>query len=160
MFNSEDLKYLDPQYFYIIATDAFDVTIMSRNTGHYWYLHNPEYPECGQDFRHVRRQGGDGSAGIAHTSGGCGTGSLWQGGVTAQERRELSAGQSHRGGQRTVLRLAGRTRQPDSDRGPSVGERGILQQTAGHSKTISQRHNNTGVKVFQLQNLRQVNRNF
>lgn len=47
MFNSEDLKYLDPQYFSIIATDAFDVTIMSRNTGHYWYLHNPEYPEQG-----------------------------------------------------------------------------------------------------------------
>ena len=47
MFNSEDLKCLDPQYFIIIATDAFDVTIMSRNTGHYWYLHNPEYPEQG-----------------------------------------------------------------------------------------------------------------
>ena len=42
MFNSEDLKYLDPQYFSIIAMDAFNVTIMSRNTGHYWYLHNPE----------------------------------------------------------------------------------------------------------------------
>ena len=47
MFNAEDLKCLDPHYFSIISTDAFDVTIMSRNTGHYWYLHNPEYPEQG-----------------------------------------------------------------------------------------------------------------
>lgn len=42
MFSSEDMKCLDPQYFSIIVTDAYDVTIMSRNTGHYWYLHNPE----------------------------------------------------------------------------------------------------------------------
>ena len=45
MFSNEDLKCLDPEYFNIITTDAYDVTIMSRNTGHYWYLHNPEYPE-------------------------------------------------------------------------------------------------------------------
>lgn len=45
MFSNEDLKCLDPKYFSIITTDAYDVTIMSRNTGHYWYLHNPEYPE-------------------------------------------------------------------------------------------------------------------
>ena len=47
MFSNEDLKCLDPKYFSIINTDAYDVTIMSRNTGHYWYLHNPEYPEHG-----------------------------------------------------------------------------------------------------------------
>lgn len=47
MFSSEDLKCLDPRYFSVITTDAYDVTIMSRNTGHYWYLHNPEYPEEG-----------------------------------------------------------------------------------------------------------------
>lgn len=47
MFTNEDLKCLDPKYFSIITTDAYDVTIMSRNTGHYWYLHNPEYPEQG-----------------------------------------------------------------------------------------------------------------
>lgn len=35
MFSSEDMKRLDPQYFSIIVTDAYDVTIMSRNTGHY-----------------------------------------------------------------------------------------------------------------------------
>ena len=47
MFDADDLKCLDPKYFNIITTDAYDVTIMSRNTGHYWYLHNPEYPEKG-----------------------------------------------------------------------------------------------------------------
>ena len=47
MFSSEDLKCLDPEYFSIIIADAYDVTVMSRNTGHYWYLHNPEYPEKG-----------------------------------------------------------------------------------------------------------------
>ena len=39
MFSNEDLKCLDPKYFSIIDTDAYDVTIMSRNTGHCWYLH-------------------------------------------------------------------------------------------------------------------------
>lgn len=47
MFSNEDLKCLDPEYFNIITKDAYDVTIMSRNTGHYWYLHNPEYPKQG-----------------------------------------------------------------------------------------------------------------
>lgn len=32
MFSSEDLKCLDPRYFSVITTDAYDVTIMSRNT--------------------------------------------------------------------------------------------------------------------------------
>ena len=32
------------KYFSIISVDDYDVTIMSRNTGHIWYLHNPEYP--------------------------------------------------------------------------------------------------------------------
>ncbi len=44
MFSTEDLKVLDPKYFSIIAVDDYDVTIMSRNTGHIWYIHNPEYP--------------------------------------------------------------------------------------------------------------------
>ena len=47
MFNTEDLKCLDPKYFCIIAVDDYDVTIMSRITGHYWYLHDPEYPREG-----------------------------------------------------------------------------------------------------------------
>lgn len=47
MFNSDDLKCLDPAYFNIIAIDDYDVTIMSRNTGHYWYIHNCEWPDAG-----------------------------------------------------------------------------------------------------------------
>lgn len=43
MFDTNNLSILDPQYFSIIYTDAFDVTIMSRNTGYYWFIHNPEY---------------------------------------------------------------------------------------------------------------------
>ena len=45
MFRNEDLKFLDPHYFNFITRDAYDVMIMSMNTGHYWYLHNPEYRE-------------------------------------------------------------------------------------------------------------------
>lgn len=47
MFNSDDLKCLDPAYFNIIAIDDYDVTIMSRNTGHYGYIHNCEWPDAG-----------------------------------------------------------------------------------------------------------------
>ena len=47
MFSNDDLMWLVPAYFSIITTDAYDVTIKSRNTGHYWYLHNLEYPDQG-----------------------------------------------------------------------------------------------------------------
>lgn len=42
MFSNDDLKCLDPEYFIIIVADAYDVTIMSRNTGHYWYIHSTD----------------------------------------------------------------------------------------------------------------------
>lgn len=44
MFDSEQLKQLDPAYFNVIVADAIDVTIQGRNTGHYWYLHCTGYP--------------------------------------------------------------------------------------------------------------------
>jgi hypothetical protein len=44
MFSTEELGCLDPNYFVIIVKNPYDVTIKSKNTGHYWYLHNPEYP--------------------------------------------------------------------------------------------------------------------
>ena len=47
MVDANELSVLDPQYFSIIFTDAFDVTIMSRNTRHFWFIHNPEYPTPG-----------------------------------------------------------------------------------------------------------------
>ena len=47
MFSTEELAALDRSYFSVICADAYDVTIMSKNTGHVWYIHNPEYPEPG-----------------------------------------------------------------------------------------------------------------
>ena len=44
MFSREDLECLDPGYFEIIYMDDRDVTIISRNTRHMWYIHNPEIP--------------------------------------------------------------------------------------------------------------------
>ena len=50
MFSPEDLQSLDRNNFSVIVADEYDVTIMSRNTGHFWYLHNPEYPGREQSF--------------------------------------------------------------------------------------------------------------
>lgn len=47
MFDEKQLAQLDPVYFNIITLDDRDVTIQSRNTGHYWYLHCTEYPTEG-----------------------------------------------------------------------------------------------------------------
>lgn len=47
MFSTEELLSLDRSYFDVICADAYDVTIMSKNTGHVWYIHNPEYSEPG-----------------------------------------------------------------------------------------------------------------
>ena len=47
MFDSQQLSNLDGVYFNIILADDRDVTIQSRNTGHYWYLHNTGYPTDG-----------------------------------------------------------------------------------------------------------------
>lgn len=47
MFDANDLFSLGPNYCSIIFTDALDVTIMSWNTGHYWFIHNPEYSTPG-----------------------------------------------------------------------------------------------------------------
>ena len=42
MFNTVELNSLDRKYFNVIAVNEYDVTVMSRNTEHYWYMHNPE----------------------------------------------------------------------------------------------------------------------
>ena len=44
MFSQEELKSVDSRYFKIITVDDYDVTIQSRNTGHYWYLHSIDVP--------------------------------------------------------------------------------------------------------------------
>lgn len=63
MFSAEDLKWLDKKYFSIIAVDDYDLTIMSKNTGHYWYLHNSEagvlvlfHRHSGNDPYHFQRR--------------------------------------------------------------------------------------------------------
>ena len=48
MFDAKELESIDSRYFTIIYRDAYDVTVRSNNTGHYWSLHNPEYPVSGQ----------------------------------------------------------------------------------------------------------------
>lgn len=44
MFQVSEFQKLGASYFNIILTGDYDVTIQSKNTGHYWYLHNTEYP--------------------------------------------------------------------------------------------------------------------
>lgn len=44
VFRAENLEKIDRKYFNIILMNEWDVTIQSRNTGHYWYLHCAEYP--------------------------------------------------------------------------------------------------------------------
>lgn len=40
MFSQEELQSVDPKYFNIILLDPYDVTVQSKNTGHYWILHS------------------------------------------------------------------------------------------------------------------------
>ena len=47
MFDIKELESLDSKYFTIIYKDVYDVTIKSNNTGHYWSLHSPDYPDRG-----------------------------------------------------------------------------------------------------------------
>ena len=43
MFDEISLKKIDAKYFNIILLDNKDITLQSRNTGHYWYLHCTEF---------------------------------------------------------------------------------------------------------------------
>ena len=44
MFSVEELACIDSEYFNLVVVDSADITIQSKNTGHYWYLHCTEYP--------------------------------------------------------------------------------------------------------------------
>ena len=55
MFTTEELQAIDRKYFTVIVADAYDVTLISNNTRHVWYIHNVElkdrnlclvYPDC------------------------------------------------------------------------------------------------------------------
>lgn len=41
MFTTEELQSIDRKYFTVIVVDAYDVTLISNNTRH-WYIHNVE----------------------------------------------------------------------------------------------------------------------
>ncbi len=42
MFTTEELQSIDRKYFTVIVADAYDVTLISNNTRHVWYIHNVE----------------------------------------------------------------------------------------------------------------------
>ena len=42
MFTTEELQAIDRKYFTVIVADACDVTLISNNTRHVWYIHNVE----------------------------------------------------------------------------------------------------------------------
>lgn len=44
MYTVDEIKAIDRNYFNIITKGDTDVTIQSKNTGHWWYLHNSGYP--------------------------------------------------------------------------------------------------------------------
>lgn len=44
MFDAKDLDAISQEYFNIICTSEYDVTVQSKNTGHFWYLHNVTQP--------------------------------------------------------------------------------------------------------------------
>ncbi len=44
MFTTEELQEIDDKYFRMIVLDPYDLTIQSKCTGHYWYLHSTGYP--------------------------------------------------------------------------------------------------------------------
>ncbi len=44
MFDTKGLESISRDYFNVICTSEFDVTVQSKNTGHFWYLHNVTQP--------------------------------------------------------------------------------------------------------------------
>lgn len=47
VFTTEELQAIDAKYFRMIVLDPYDLTIQSKCTGHYWYLHSTGYPSDG-----------------------------------------------------------------------------------------------------------------
>ncbi len=42
MFTTKELQSIDRKYFTVIGADAYDVTLISNNTRHVWYIRNVE----------------------------------------------------------------------------------------------------------------------
>lgn len=47
MFRTEEVGKLGKFYFNIILAEEYDMMILSKNTGHIWYIHNMGYLEEG-----------------------------------------------------------------------------------------------------------------
>lgn len=45
MFREEELAAIDRKYFTVIIANEYDVTLLSNNTHHMWYLHSVELPD-------------------------------------------------------------------------------------------------------------------
>ena len=45
MFTQQELDQIDRDYFEVIVANEYDVTLISNNTRHVWYLHNAEMPD-------------------------------------------------------------------------------------------------------------------
>ena len=45
MFKKEDIELIDRKYFTVIVANAYDITLISNNTHHVWYIHNVELPD-------------------------------------------------------------------------------------------------------------------
>lgn len=45
MFTEEELSAIDTKYFAVIMANEFDVTLMSKNTKHVWYMHSVDLPD-------------------------------------------------------------------------------------------------------------------
>lgn len=47
MFKKEDIESIDRKYFTVIVANEYDITLVSNNTHHVWYIHNVELPDRG-----------------------------------------------------------------------------------------------------------------
>ncbi len=42
MFSEKDLSAIDRKYFIVVVANEYDVTLISNNTRHVWYIHSAE----------------------------------------------------------------------------------------------------------------------
>lgn len=50
MISNKELQIVDPEYFNIIQTSGFSVSLQSKNTKHYWHIAEEEFSH----FRHFK----------------------------------------------------------------------------------------------------------
>jgi len=67
MFTAAELHAIDRNYFTVVVADCYDVTLISNNTKHVWYIHNVEledrsickdYRREGQFFDEILKEAG------------------------------------------------------------------------------------------------------